>query len=164
MRERLQAAASVYLTSFQGLTVSEANGLRGRLIEVGGSMQVVKNRLLMIAVKGTAYESLTEQLTGPNAVTYCGEDMIAPLKVLAEFAADHGQPPVKAAVVEGNLLSAQQIERLSKVPAREQLIAEVVGAFAGPVNDLVYTLNALVSDLVYTLQAIVDERGEAEAA
>ncbi len=164
MRERLQAASSVYLTSFQGLTVSEANELRGRLLEAGGSMQVVKNRLLMIALEGTDYEPLAEQLTGPNAITYCGEDMLGPLKVLTEFAADHGQPPVKAAVVEGKLLSPQQIERLSKVPAREQLIAEVVGAFAGPVNDLVYTLSSVVSDLVYTLQAIVDERGGVEAA
>ncbi len=164
MKERLDAATSIYLTSFEGLTVVEADELRGRLIEVGGRLQVVKNRLLKIAVAGTGYESLAELLTGPNALTYCTADPIEPLKVLAEFAKDHDQPPVRAAVVEDRVLSPQEIERLSKVGGRDQLIAEVVGSFAGPVRELVFTLSGLISELVFTLQAIADEQGGAEAA
>jgi len=164
MKERLDAATSVYLTSFEGLTVAEAGELRGRLIEAGGSLQVIKNRLLKIAVVGTDYESMAELLTGPNALTYCTEDSIEPLKVLAEFAEGHGQPPVRAGVVEGRVLSPREIERLSKVASRDQLIAEVIGGFAGPVNELVFTLGGLVSELVFTLQAIADEQGGAEAA
>jgi len=154
----------VYLTVFQGLTVAEANDLRGLLLEAGGRMQVVKNRLLRIAVTGTPFEPLAEVLTGPNAVTYCGEDPLEPLKVLTKFASDHGQPPVKAGVVDGRMLTPSELERLAKVPPRKQLMAEVVGAFAGPVNGLVHVLGGLVSDLVFTLQAIVDEKGGAEAA
>ena len=164
MRESLQEAASVYLTSFEGLTVAEATELRGQLLDAGGRMQVVKNRLMMIAVEDTAYESLAELLTGPNAVTYCGEDPIAPLKVLSEFADEHEQPPVKAGVVEGERLSVEDLDALSKVPGRDELIASVVGGFAGPVTELVYTLSGVVSDLVFTLQAVADERGGEEAA
>ncbi|MGC9317665.1 MAG: 50S ribosomal protein L10 [Armatimonadota bacterium] len=160
MRERLQEAQSVYLTCFEGLTVTEANDLRGQLIDAGGEMQVVKNRLLMIAVEGTQYESLRELLTGPNALTYCGEDPIEPLKVLTQFAEEHEQPPVKAGVVEGERLAPEEIERLAKVPSPDQLMAEVVGAFAAPVRGLLFTLNAVLSDLVFTLQAIAEERGE----
>lgn len=154
----------MYLTAFQGLTVAEASDLRGLLIDKGARMQVVKNRLLRIAIRGTAFESLAEALTGPTAVTYCGEDPIEPLKVLTKFASDHGQPPVKAGVVDGRMLTAFELERLSKVPPREQLVAEVVGAFAGPVNGLVHVLGGPVSDLVFTLQAIIDEKGGAQAA
>lgn len=164
VREALASSQSVYLTAFQGLTVAEANDLRGVLLEAGGRMQVVKNRLLRIAVQGTQFEALSEVLTGPNAVTYCAADPLEPLKVLTKFATDHGQPPVKAGVVEGRMLSESELERLSKVPPRDQLVAEVVGAFAGPVNGLVHVLGGLVSDLVFTLQAIVDEKGGAEAA
>lgn len=164
MRERLAAASSIYLTAFQGLSVAEANELRGKLLEVGGRMQVVKNRLLRIAIAGTEYEGIADLLTGPNAITYCGEDPIAPLKVLTEFAAEHEQPPVKAGVVDGKLLTQEELEQLAKVPGREQLLAEVVGSFAGPVNELVYTLGAIVSEFVFTLQAIADKRGGAEAA
>lgn len=164
MRESLNESASIYLTEFEGLTVAEATDLRGQLIDAGGRMQVVKNRLLKIAIEGTPYESLTEMLTGPNAVTYCGEDPIAPLKVLTEFAEDHDQPPVKAGVVEGEVLSPEQLDELSKVPGRDELIASVVGGFAGPINELVFTLSGVVSDLVFTLQAVAEEKGSGEEA
>jgi large subunit ribosomal protein L10 len=164
MREALDESGSVYLTEFEGLTVAEATDLRGQLLDAGGRMQVVKNRLLKIAVEDTPYDTLSELLSGPNAVTYCGDDPIAPLKVLTEFAEDHEQPPVKAGVVEGERLSPEELEELSKVPGREELIASVVGGFAGPVTELVYTLSGVVSDLVFTLQAIADEQEGGEEA
>ena len=164
IRESLDDSDSVYLTCFEGLTVAEATELRGQLLDAGGRMQVVKNRLLKIAISGTPYEPFDELLTGPNAVTFCGEDPIEPLKVLTDFAGEHEQPPVKAGIVEGEMLSPKEIEKLSQVPARDQLIASVVGGFAGPINDLVYTLGGVVRDVVYTLQAIVDEQGGEEAA
>jgi large subunit ribosomal protein L10 len=164
MREALEESGSIYLTEFEGLTVAEATELRGELIDAGSRMQVVKNRLLKIAVEGTGYESISDLLTGPNAVTYCGEDPIAPLKVLTEFADDHDQPPVKAGVVDGEMLTPEQINQLASIPGRDQLIASVVGAFAGPVNELVFTLSGVVSDLVFTLQAVAEEKGDGEEA
>jgi large subunit ribosomal protein L10 len=164
MRESLAASGSVYLVAFEGLSVSDATALRGLVLEAGGRMQMVKNRLLKIAVAGTPYEVLSEELTGPNTVTYCGEDPVAPLKVLAKFAEDHNLPPVKAGVVEGSPVSASDLAKLAKVPGRDELLAGVVGAFAGPVNELVFTLGGVVSDLVFTLQAVADEKGGAEAA
>ncbi|MGD9495799.1 MAG: 50S ribosomal protein L10, partial [Armatimonadota bacterium] len=98
MRESLRGASNVFLTAFEGLTVSEADELRARVLAAGGRMQVVKNRLLKIAIEGTQFEALRDLLRGPNAITYCGADPIQPLKVLSEFAAAHNQPPVKGAV------------------------------------------------------------------
>jgi large subunit ribosomal protein L10 len=164
MREALEASGSIYLTEFEGLTAAEATDLRGQLLDAGGRMEVVKNRLLKIAVEGTDFEQVSELLTGPNAVTYCGEDPITPLKVLTEFADRHNQPPVKAGVVEGEMISPEQIEKLSKVPGRHELIASVVGGIAAPVTGLVFTLSGVVSELVFTLQAIADEQGGGEEA
>lgn len=164
MREHLGQSGTIYLTAFEGLTVAEATELRGRLLESGGEMQVVKNRLLKIAITGTEFEAIGDELTGPNAVTYCGDDPIEPLKVLAEFARTHDQPPVKAGVVEGRTVSADEIQRLSQVPARDELMATVVGGFAAPITGLVFTLSGLVSEMVFTLQAVAEKRGEEEAA
>lgn len=164
MRESLAASGSVYLVAFEGLSVSQATELRGLVLDAGGRMQMVKNRLLKIAVNGTPYEPLSDHLVGPNTVTYCGEDPIQPLKVLTKFAEDHNLPPVKAGVVEGDVLSDDQLQKLAKVTGRDDLIAGVVGAFGSPVSDFVFTLGGLVSDLVFTLQAVADEKGGAEAA
>ncbi|MFW6157160.1 MAG: 50S ribosomal protein L10, partial [Armatimonadota bacterium] len=80
------------------------------------------------------------------------------------FAEEHEMPPVKAGVVEGEMLSPQDLDRLAQVPARDELIAAVVGGFAGPITELVYTLSGVVSDLVFTLQAVAEEQGGEEAA
>lgn len=165
--EELRAAAeqahSIYLTGFSGLTVAEAGELRARIIGAGARLRVVKNRLFKLALKGTEFEPLAERLTGPNAATFCGEDALAPVKALAEFAKEHGQPPVKAGLVEGKLISSEEAAALAELPGRDQLVASVVGAVAGPVTDFVFTLSGIVSEFVYTLQAVADERGEQAA-
>jgi len=164
VRERLAQTGSIYLIEFPGLTVAQISDLRGRIIDAGARMYVIKNRLFKLALAGTDFEGLIDVLTGPNAATFCGEDPIGPLKVLAEFLDDADMPPVKAGMVEGEILSADELDRLSKVPGRDELIAMVVGGIAGPVTDFVLTINALVSDLVYTLQAVADKKGEGAAA
>jgi len=164
MRESLEASGGVYLVAFQGLSVSQATELRGLVLDAGGRMQVIKNRLLKIAVEGTPYEPLSDQLTGPNTVTYCGDDPIQPLKVLAKFAEDNKQPPVKAGIVDGDVLSDSDLEKLSKLAGRDELLGGVVGAFAGPISEFVFTLGGVVSELVFTLQSVADQKGETEAA
>ena len=162
--EQLAAAGSIYLIEFPGLSVAQISDLRGRLIAAGGRLRVVKNRLLLRALQGSGFEAIAERLTGPNAVTFCGEDPVAPLKALTEFLSERGMPPVKAGLVDGKLLSDAELKRLSTIESREQLIAAVVGGFAAPVNEFVMTLNGLVSELVYTLQSVADKKGGQSAA
>lgn len=164
LRKRLADTGSIYLMEFPGLSVAQISDLRGRVIAAGGRMYVIKNRLLKRAVAGTPFEALTEHLVGPNAVTFCGEDPVAPLKALAEFLAANDMPTVKVGMVEGRVLGGQELERLSKTPGRDELIALVVSGIASPVTGFVLTLNSLVSDLVFTLQAVADKKAEGEAA
>lgn len=155
-------ASSIYLTAFEGLNVSEADELRGKILDADARMQVIKNRLLQIAIEGTEYECLADLLTGPNALTYCSDDPIEPLKALTDFADEHEQPPVKAGVVEGEMLSPEQLQRLSRVPPRDQLLGQMVRGFAGPISGLVHTFRGVVSELVYTMRAVAEEQeGEA---
>ncbi len=152
------------MIEFPGLTVADISELRANVIEAGGRMYVIKNRLMKLAVAGTDFEPLTDALLGPNALTFCGEDPIGPLKALAEFLKDKDMEPVKAGVMDGQLLSNEDLNRLSKIPSKMELMSQVVSGIGGPVTDFVGTLNALVSDLVFTLQAVSEKKEEEGAA
>jgi len=164
LRRQATEAQSIYLAEITGLSVAEANQVRGLVLAAGGRLRVVKNRLFRLALQGTPCEPLTEFLTGPNAALLCGEDPIAPLKALHEFAQAHDLPPVRAGMVEGRLIGGEQAQRLAKLPGRDELVAQVVGAVASPVTGFVLTLSGVVSEFVYTLQAVADQRGGEQAA
>jgi len=163
VKERLAETGSIYMIEFPGLSVADISELRANVIEAGGRMYVIKNRLMKLAIADTDFEPLTDMLLGPSALTFCGDDPIGPLKALAEFLTDREMAPVKAGVMDGQLLSNEEIDKLSKIPSKAELLSMVVGVIGGPVTDFVGTLNALVSDLVFTLQA-VSEKKESEGA
>lgn len=164
LRQAASEARSIYLTEFTGLSVAEASEVRGLVLEAGGRIRVVKNRLFRLALQGTGYEPLTEYLMGPNAAIFCGDDPIGPLKALTEFAQQHEMAPVKVGMVEGAVVGAEGVQELAKLPGRDGLVALVVGAVAWPINDFVLTLNGVVSEIVYTLQAVAEKLGGEEAA
>jgi len=164
LKQAASEAQSIYLTELTGLSVAEANEVRGLVLEAGGRIKVVKNRLFRLALEGTSYEPLSEHLTGPNAAIFCGDDPIGPLKALAEFARQHAMAPVKVGMVQGRVVGAEEVEELAELPDRDGLLAQVVGAVAGPINDFVLTLNGVVSEMVYTLQAVADKLGGEETA
>lgn len=164
VKERLAETGSIYMMEFPGLSVADISELRANIIEAGGRMYVIKNRLMKLAVVDTDFEPLTDALLGPNALTFCGDDPISPLKALAEFLKERDMAPVKAGVMDGQLLSDEELDRLSKIPSKMELLSQVVGGIGGPVTDFVGTLNALVSDLVFTLQAVSEKKEEEGAA
>jgi len=164
LRQAASEAQGIYLAELTGLSVGEASEVRGLVLDAGGRIRVVKNRLFRLALEGTDFEPLTEYLTGPNAVVFCGDDPIGPLKAFTQFAREHELAPVKAGMVEGQMVSAERARDLAALPGREGLVAQVVGAVASPVNDFVLTLSGVVSEMVYTLQAVADKLGSEEAA
>lgn len=162
--EKIQQAEAFYLLSFTGLSVSAMNDLRGQVLAAGGRLQVVKNRLLKLALAGQASEGLIEHLTGPTIVAYCAEEPIAPAQALAKFAVDHESLVFKAGFVEGKIVGAAEATRLAKLPPRPQILAETLAAISSPVSGLVGLLNAAVSELVYVMEAAVEKQQAAGEA
>ena len=163
LRQDIEDGGGIYLTEFSRLTVEDMNKLRGEILAVGARLQVAKNRLLKLALQGTAAEALSEYLTGPTAITFCKDDPIAVAKTFAEFARQHEAVAIKAGLVEGKVLGRQQVEKLASLPPRDQLLAELLAQLVGPASGLVRVLSAALSDVVFTLQGIADKRQEAEA-
>ena len=164
LRGEVQNATGIYLYAFRGIRVSQMSQLRDRMYEAGASLEVVKNRLMKLALQGTPGESLCAHLTGATIVTFCGGDAFAPAKVLKDFAkglvVDKQTWEVKAAFLDGRVFSGTQAQALADIPPINEIKSGVVGAVQGPLTSLVGTLNGALSDLVYTLQAVADKRAE----
>lgn len=161
LREVVSAAGNFYLLEFTGLSVSEMNALRGAVIEAGGRIEVVKNTLLRLALRELEIDGELEQcLVGPTAVLYCPDDPVEPAKAVREFAQEHEGVRFKGGWIEGQAVDAARADQIAQLPSKLETRAAVAGAIAGPLNELVGLLNAVVSELVYTLQAVADKRQE----
>jgi len=161
LKQRIEQAAGIFLAEYKGLNVKEISALRLQMRKAGAQMIVVKNRLLNLALAGTAAEGLQAHLKGPNAVFFCEQDAMAPAKAIADLARTRDVVKWKGGYVEGAVFDGAGMARVAELPPKQELIAAVVGGVAAPVTGLVFTLSGIVSDLVYTLQAVADKQGEA---
>jgi large subunit ribosomal protein L10 len=148
----------IIFTDFQGMDVKSLSKVRAKLRETGGGYRVAKNTLLRRAAPNEAAKQLTELLRGSTAVAYTQGDPVAAAKALMDFTKGQKTIKIKSGIVEGQVLDASQVEALSKVPPRDQLIAMVVGGLQSPITNLVGTLQSMFGQLVMTCQAIADQK------
>jgi large subunit ribosomal protein L10 len=158
MSSRLKKAKATFLVDYQGLNVDAMNRLRSELKKVDAEFQVVKNRLLKLASRGTETESIKGQFMGPCALAITYDDMVAPAKVLVNLSKEFKQLSLKTGQISGKPLSQDAIKRLAELPGRDQLIAQVLSAMQGVPTSLVRTLNAIPLKLLYALKAIENSK------
>lgn len=155
IKEKLAKAKSVAVVDYSGTSVKDQVELRSSLSEAGGEMFVTKNTLIDIAVgKG----KLTDSLNGMNALVLCYEDAVSGLKNLFKFHEDNKKLTIKQGLFEDKVLSANEIENLSKLPSKDELVATLIRTLKGPSYGLVNVMKAGQRDLVYALKAIADKK------
>lgn len=161
-RERLDRSSVVYLTDFSGLNVKHMTTLRQKLKDTGAEYLVAKNRLVKRALEGTEFPDLGDALTGPSGVIFGYEDVVTTAKVLTDFAKEHNdRPAFKLGVLDNKLVDGTQLDRLAKLPPREQLLAELAGAFEAPMAALAGALEAKMQEMVGLLDAYKAKKQEA---
>jgi large subunit ribosomal protein L10 len=143
IKEKMEKAQGMVFAKYQGLTVEEDTELRKKLRESGIEYKVYKNSLTALAAKQLGFDSIEGYLEGPLSVAFAYEDATAPARVLNNFAKTHKKLELKAAIVEGNVYDSKQVEKLAAIPAREVLIAQLLGSFKAPLSNLAYLLNAI---------------------
>lgn len=159
---KLRSAKAVYLTDFTGLNVKNMTELRARLRKEGLEYLVVKNTLAERAVSGLDLPDIAEFFRGPTGLVIGNDDPVAAAKILSDFAKEHeSRPSVKAGVVEQKAVSAAEVERLSKLPPRDQLLAELAGALEAPMSQFAYVLQAKLQEFAGLLEALRSERDAA---
>ena len=160
LSDTLKGAALVVATDYRGLTVEKITQLRNELRSVSSEYRVVKNTLLKRATEGTAVELLHEHVTGPTAIVVSPEDPIAPVKVLVKYLKDFKSLSIKAGVLEGKLLSAEDTQALSTLPGRQELLSKVLSLCVSPHVGLLNTLNGISQKFVRVLHAIEKKKAE----
>jgi large subunit ribosomal protein L10 len=161
-QELLGRAPVFYLTDFTGLDVKSLSRLRQSLRDSGAEYVVAKNRLIRLALENSELPDLGDALTGPTGVVFGFDDPVGPAKVLAEFAKENmDRPALKLGVVDRKVIQPDQIIRLSKLPSREVLLAQLAGALQAPMDALAGALSAKLQEMAGLLEALKDERGSA---
>jgi len=155
LRTQLATVSTVILSTFQGITVEQDTKLRRSVEAVGGRYQVVKNTLAERAAEGTPAEGLLKNLKGTNSIAYTKTDPVALAKVLTKIAKDTPAFQFRAGVVEGRVISIQEINQLALLPSREELMSKIMFLLNAPAQRIATVLAAVPRDLaVVTSEAV----------
>ena len=159
--EKLQAelakVCSVILTTFQGITVEQDTKLRRAVEASGGRYRVVKNTVAQHAAAGTPAEPLLKGLAGMHSIAYTENDPVALAKVLTRVARDVPAFQFKAGVVEGRVISIEEIKQLANLPAKEELISKIMFLVQAPAQRMATALAAVSRNLAVTVNQAVKE-------
>lgn len=155
LKSDLAKVSTVILTTFQGITVEQDTKLRRAVQSAGGRYRVVKNTLAERAGAGTAAEPLLKGLSGTNSIAYTWSDPVALAKALTKIAKDVPAFKFRAGIVEGRVLSIEQIQQLSQLPSKEELIGKIMFLLQAPAQRIASVLAALPLDLAVTVNEAV---------
>ena len=154
VKEKMQAAQSMVLIDYRGLTVAEVTDLRNRCRKEGVEYAVIKNTMIRKAAEELGIEGLEPMLHGPTAVAFGMTDAVAPAKILVNFIKDVKKTEIKCGVMEGKVLDVKGVEALAELPPKEVLIAKMMGSLNAPITNFVGVLSATLRSLVYAIEAV----------
>lgn len=150
---------TAFLLSYQGTTCKELTTLRGKLRNSQAKCAVVKNTLAVRAAKGTPAEKLESYFVGPTAVVWSDKDPVGPAKIVHEVLKESEKLSVRAGVVDGRVVTAKEVEELSKMPGKEELLSKLLALINAPATRLLQTVNAPASSLARVLEAWRKKQG-----
>lgn len=151
-------AVSAIAAENRGLTAVQMNDLRNKARKEGVYMRVVKNTLARRAVDGTEFACMREQLVGPLLLAFSKEDPGAAARVISEFVKGNSKLVVKVVSLSGKVLAASDLERLAKMPTKNQAISMLMSVMLAPITMLVRTINEPTAKMVRTVAAVGEQK------
>src|SRR3984893_6007076 len=155
LKAKLAKVSTLILTTFQGITVENDTKLRRAVQAAGGKYQVVKNTLAERAGNGTFAEGVLKNLKGTNSIAYTDTDPVALAKALTKIAKDVPAFQFRSGVVEGRVISIQEIQQLASMPSKEELISKIMFLLNAPAQRIATALNALPRNLAVVVSEAV---------
>jgi large subunit ribosomal protein L10 len=141
--DKFKASKSTIVVDYRGLTVAELTDLRKQLRDAGIEFKVYKNSMTRRAADATELSGLNAALTGPNAIAFSNEDVVAPAKILNDFAKKHEALELKAGVIEGNIATVEEIKALADLPSREGLLSMLLSVLQAPIRNFALATKAV---------------------
>ncbi len=152
--EQFRSISSAFLIDYRGLKVVDATELRRKIREFDGHYVVVKNTLATLAAKETKLEKLEPYFQGPTAIAYHPKDVVGMAKLLTEISKGNPNFAFKAALVEGKVVPATDIQALASMPSREVMLSKLVFLLKAPLQRLNMVLKAPVRNLSLVLKQV----------
>ncbi|MCZ1266399.1 MULTISPECIES: 50S ribosomal protein L10 [Paenibacillus] len=140
---KLRESVTSVVVDYRGLNVAQVTELRKQLREAGIEFQVLKNSLLRRAAAAAELTELNEVLTGPSAIAFSVDDVVAPAKILNDFAKKNDALELKGAVVEGRVIGVQEVKALAELPSREGLLSMLLSVLQAPVRNFALAVKAV---------------------
>ena len=160
LKEKIKSAKSIAIVDYQGLGVNDFNEFRQKIKGQDGDTVIAKNTLIKLALEEEGYktEEYAKELKGPNAAIIAYKDPVAYFKTIFDFSARLDLPKIKFAIIDRVYTSAQNVEVISKLPSKEQLLAQVVGGLKSPLSGLVNVLGGTQRKFVTVLSRIAEKK------
>lgn len=140
-KEKFEKAKLIILTDYRGINVSDITKIRADLRKSNCEYKVAKNTILQFAAKEANLEGLTDLLQGPTAITFSNEDYVEPAKVLYDYAKTSDFYKIKGGVMDGRVISVEEIEKLAKLPSREMLLTQLATVLLANIRNLAVVLD-----------------------
>lgn len=141
LAEKIKSAKLVLLTDYRGITVSDVTDLRTSLRKANSEYKVIKNNITRRALAACGIEGLEEQLEGPTAVILSNEDYLEPSKAIYEYTKKNEAYKIKGGIVDGKVMTAEEIITLAKLPSRETLLSMLAGALLGNISKIAVAID-----------------------
>ncbi len=161
--EGIGKATNAFVISFKGITVPQVTELRRQVRDTSSTYVVVKNTLALIAVKDSPLTALKGAFSGPTAVAYNTTDAVALAKALTKFAKDVPAITFKGAMLDGQIVAADQIQAIANLPSRNELISKLLFVLQSPMRGLATVLAANIRALAVVIDQIAKQKGEGAA-
>lgn len=156
----LKNSNAIYIANYSGMSVDEANQLRGAFRKGNVTYKVYKNKLMKLAMEEVGgYDDILPVLTQQNGFAFVEEELSAPAKVLKDFIKDNKKPEFRAALIDGEYFGEDKLDTLAAMKSKNEIIGDVLGLLMAPITNVVSALNAQGSNIVGAVKTI-PEKGE----
>lgn len=140
LAEKMKEAKLVLFTDYRGINVTDVTDLRTKVRNANGEYKVIKNNITRRALQECKFEGLEDILVGPTAVIMTNDDYLEPTKAIYEYAKSNENYKIKGGIIEGKVMTAEEIITIAKLPSRETLLSMLAGALLGNISKLAVAL------------------------
>jgi large subunit ribosomal protein L10 len=166
LSELFSQAKGIYLADFSGLNVEQVNELRRNFHKQQAVYKVVKNTLIRHAAENAGFQNLVPFLEGPTALAISLQDPVLPVRLIADFhkGKEKPIPTIKAGILEGLFVNADQMDQVKNIPSREVLLSQILSVMQAPIANFVGVLNEIVRSFLSVLEAVIEKKRTLESA
>ena len=158
LAEKFSRAKAVYFTDYLGLKVSEITELRSSFYDSGVEYLVAKNTILKLAAQKNKIQGLEGLLSGSTAIAISYDEPVSPAKVIKDFNKENDLPSVKGILFDGDVLPGSDLERLAKMPSKEEMLSQLILMLQSPVQKFVSTISSPMQNMLGVISNLKEKK------